>query len=258
MPDTDLLVAGSGSAIAAVRERGWAERFDAIAARIVGAPNVLNSASSSARVVSHGNVKRASSRAICAQSRRGSREDEAVRDHVPWYTCRPGFARTAPMLDRDTWELLSYIVTAIGLPLAIVAFLWEQKKERDNEEEEVYQLLSDNYQDFLKITLDNPDLRLFSAEQTPDLSTEQRERMVIIFNMLISLFERAYILLYEKRMSSKQARRWESWADYMREWGRREDFRMVLPTLLQGEDPEFVEYICKLAKIALPQHVAHK
>jgi hypothetical protein len=61
--------------------------------------------------------------------------------------------------------------------------------------------------------------------------------------MLISLFERAFLLLYEPRMSSKQARRWSSWEDYMREWCRREDFRALLPTLLQGEDPEFVEYI---------------
>ena len=147
------------------------------------------------------------------------------------------------MFDRETWELLSYIVTAIGFPAAIIAFLYEQKKERNGDEEEVYQLLSDNYQDFLKIALDNSDLRLFSTEQIPDRSVEQRERMLIIFNMLISLFERAYLLLYEPRMSSKQARRWSSWEDYMREWCRREDFRAALPTLLQGEDPEFVEYI---------------
>ena len=46
----------------------------------------------------------------------------------------------------------------------------------------VYQLLSDNYQDFLKVALDNPDLRLFSAEQTPELSKDQRERKVIVTN----------------------------------------------------------------------------
>lgn len=147
----------------------------------------------------------------------------------------------------ETWELLSYVVTAIGLPLAIVVFLYEQKKERDNEEEEVYQLLSDNYQDFLKVALDNPDLRLFSAEQAADLTKEQRERRIIIFNMLISLFERAYLLLYEPNMTSKKNRRWSSWEDYMREWCRREDFRTSLPLLLEGEDPEFVEYIRMLA-----------
>jgi hypothetical protein len=147
----------------------------------------------------------------------------------------------------ETWELLSYVVTAIGFPLAILVFLYEQKKERDSDEEEVYQLLSDNYQDFLKVALDNPDVRLFSAEQTPELSKEQRERKLIIFNMLTSLFERAYLLLYEPDMSSKQLRRWSSWEDYMREWCRREDFRALLPVLLQGEDAEFVTYIQKLA-----------
>lgn len=147
----------------------------------------------------------------------------------------------------EIWELLSYIVTTIGLPLAIVVFLYEQKKERHNEEEEVYQLLSDNYQDFLKVALDSPDLRLFSAEQTLDLTKEQRERKIIIFSMLISLFERAYLLLYEPNMPDKQLRLWSSWEDYMREWCRREDFRASLPALLEGEDPEFVEYIRELA-----------
>jgi hypothetical protein len=146
-----------------------------------------------------------------------------------------------------TWELLSYVVTTIGLPLAIFVFLYEQKKERDNEDEEVYQLLSDNYQDFLKIALEHPDLRLFSLERTSVLSSEQREQMLIIFNMLISLFERAYLVLYEPNMSGLQLRRWLSWEDYMREWCKREDFRKLLPTLLEGEDPGFCEYIRGLA-----------
>jgi len=143
----------------------------------------------------------------------------------------------------QTWELLSYVVTVIGLPLAILVFIYERRKERENEEEEVYQLVSDNYQDFLKVALANPDLRLFSADETPELSAEQKERMVIIFNMLVSLFERAYLLLYDDSMSRKQLRRWRSWEDYMREWCRRADFRTSLPLLLQGEDPDFVSYI---------------
>jgi hypothetical protein len=147
----------------------------------------------------------------------------------------------------QTWELLSYVVTVVGLPLAIAVFIFEQRKERDNEEEEVYQLLSDNYQEFLKIALEHPDLRLFSSEVTPALSAEQQERMFIIFSMLISLFERAYLLLYEDDMKEKQLRRWRSWEDYMGEWCNRADFRALLPALLRGEDPEFAGYIQNLA-----------
>jgi len=147
----------------------------------------------------------------------------------------------------QTWELLSYVMTVIGLPLAIAVFLYEQRKERENEEEEVYQLLSDNYQDFLKVALDNPDLRLFSNEETPALSEEQKERQYIIFAMLISLFERAYLLLYEENMSPKETRRWNSWEDYMREWCRRADFVAHLPRLLHGEDEDFARYLERLA-----------
>lgn len=146
-----------------------------------------------------------------------------------------------------TWELLSYIVTVVGLPLAISVYLYEQRKERANEEDEVFQLLADNYQDFLKIVLENPDLGLFSAEERPELTQAQRERRLIIFSMLVSLFERAFVLLYEEGMSPQERRRWCSWEDYMVEWCRRADFRGALPALLPGEDQEFVKYIEKLA-----------
>ena len=143
----------------------------------------------------------------------------------------------------ENWELMSYVVTVIGLPLAIAVFLYEQRKERENEEEEVYQLLSDNYQDFLKVALENPDLRLFSTEGTTTLNEDQRERQLIVFVMLMTLFERAYLLLHEDDMSPKQARRWHSWEDYILEWCSRPDFRANLPRLLHGEDPSFVRYV---------------
>ena len=68
-----------------------------------------------------------------------------------------------------------------------------------------------------------------------------------MFAMLISLFERAYLLLYEPRLRNSKLRRWRSWEDYMREWVGRAAFRDQLPILVQGEDPEFVAYIQKLA-----------
>ncbi len=153
--------------------------------------------------------------------------------------CRGGGAEVS----LETWELLSYVVTVVALPMAIAVFLFEQRKERENEDEEVYQLLSDNYQDFLKVALENPDLRLFSDETTNALNDEQKERQLIIFTMLVSLFERAFLLLYDDTMSAKQARRWNSWEDYILEWCHKPHFRSHLPQLLRGEDPGFVRYV---------------
>jgi hypothetical protein len=153
------------------------------------------------------------------------------------------------MLDSVAWaiEQGSYLVTVVGLPFAIWVFLSQQRKERENEEEEAYLLLSASYNEFLKLVLANPDLKLRTGAQGAKLDDEQRERRVVIFEMLISLFERAYLLLYEPDMTGRQRRRWNSWEDYMREWCRREDFRVLLPRLLQGEDPEFSAFIRALA-----------
>lgn len=148
------------------------------------------------------------------------------------------------------WELLSYIVTVVGFPLAILVFLYEHRKEQENDDEEVYQLLSDNYQDFLKVALANHDLRLFSGGTPIELTEEQEERQFIIFSMLTSIFERAYLLLFQQDMTEQQARRWNSWEDYILEWCRKPHYRVRLPTLLQGEDPSFSHYIATLAQKA--------
>jgi hypothetical protein len=148
----------------------------------------------------------------------------------------------------DLWEVASFIVTTLGLPVAILFFAWEQRKERDNEEEEAYQLLSNAYNEFLKVVLANPDLQLRSNEPLVDPSGEQKERMLVIFDMLVSLFERAYLVAYHPKMGETEARRWNSWDDYMREWCRREDFHNALPHLLRGEDPEFQDYIRRIAE----------
>jgi hypothetical protein len=134
----------------------------------------------------------------------------------------------------ENWELLSYVVTVLGLPLAMAVFLYEKRKERIAEEEEVYAALANSYQDFLRLALENPDLRLMSQSRTSDLNPEQRERMSAIFGLLIALFERAYLLLFDEDLTGKDARRWRSWEDFMQEWCGREDFREAVPELLLG------------------------
>lgn len=149
---------------------------------------------------------------------------------------------------REFFEIASFVVTVVGLPFAIGVFLFEQRRERENEEEEGYQLLSDAYNDFLKIVLANSDLQLRTNTALPNPTPEQNERMLVIFDMLISLFERAYLVAWKDDMSTTEQRRWNSWDDYMREWCRRDDFFNALPLLLRGEDPGFQTYIKRVAQ----------
>jgi hypothetical protein len=158
-----------------------------------------------------------------------------------------GFVST--MDARETWELLSYVVTVIGLPCAIVIFIYEQRKERRNEDEEIFQRLSDEYREFLKLVLDNADLHLLRRESgRQDMTEEQKERRLAIFGILISLFERAYLLVYEDNMDRQTRRLWQSWEDYIREWLRRSEFREALPELLEGEDEDFSKHVQRLAE----------
>lgn len=148
-------------------------------------------------------------------------------------------------------ELLSYAVTIIGLPLAIYVFLAERRKERSNEDGETYQRLSDEYNDFLKLVIENSDLQLLGREGSDAaLTPEQLERKQAVFGILVALFERAYILVYEEDMDKQQRRLWQSWEDYMREWCLRRDFREALPELLEGEDPDFAKHIYRLMEQA--------
>jgi hypothetical protein len=113
---------------------------------------------------------------------------------------------------------------------------------------------------FLKLVLDNSDLQLLHRQSAPrTLTEEQLERRFALFGILVSIFERAYILVYETRMPKQTRRLWSSWEDYMREWCRNEDFRTALPELLEGEDPDFQEHIRRIAAATLkrrPEPVA--
>lgn len=144
-------------------------------------------------------------------------------------------------------EAASYLVTIVGLPMAIAVFVHDRRRDQQTDEEEIFLRLSDEYADFMRLVLDNSDLRLLSSEPAA-LNEEQAERRGAIFAILVSLFERAYVLVHEERMSRQQARLWQSWEDYMAEWCRREDFRKALPALLQGEDPDFSSMIRRLAE----------
>jgi hypothetical protein len=146
-------------------------------------------------------------------------------------------------------EFSFYLIETFALPFAIIVFLIERRKEREADAEELYQRLSDEYTNFLKLVLDNADLQLLRRHvPSPEVNEEQLERKFALFGILVSIFERAYLLVYDEKMNKQARRLWSSWEDYMREWCRRPDFRKALPELLEGEDPEFRAYIEAIAK----------
>jgi len=173
----------------------------------------------------------------------------------PQTWCTSGFAslhrRGSAMHWIQVVEFSFYLVETFALPFAIVVYVIERRKERFVDEEEIYQRLSDEYTNFLKLVLANSDLQLLrKSAPLGQLTEEQMERKLALFGILVSIFERAYILVYEERMNRQTRRLWSSWEDYMREWCRRADFRHALLELLEGEDPDFRAHIEHIAEAA--------
>lgn len=147
------------------------------------------------------------------------------------------------------FEAASYAVTVVGLPFAIFLYIQEKRKEREQETEEAFQRLSDDYLKFLELALPYADLGLFSKEPSnARLSSEQMERKLILLDALVSTFERAFILVYQEEMDEQTRRLWNSWDDLIRSWCQRPDFRELLPGLLAGEDPDFCHCILAIAR----------
>lgn len=144
-------------------------------------------------------------------------------------------------------ELLSYVATVVGIPLALMTFIYQEKKERQNEQEEIYDKLMGHYTEIQEKLFEHPEL---DVHDRPLDNSEDARRQYILYQMVVSLFERSYILLASERDPAYQ-RMWNSWEDYIRDWIKHANFRESLPRLMEGEDKDFVMYMAKLSNLPL-------
>lgn len=144
-------------------------------------------------------------------------------------------------------ELLSYVATVVGIPLAIWTFIIQERKERQSEQEEIYDQLMDHYDDIREKLFEHPELDQHDAP-LPDPESQRRQR--ILYEMLISLFERAFILLQGETSPAYQ-RMWNSWIDYIQYWSNLPNFRAALPDMVRGEDQHFVAFLAKATGLSL-------
>lgn len=164
----------------------------------------------------------------------------------------PQLVQSLTHVEEDTvrfWEMWGALTTAIGLPFAILVFLYEhrkahrekleqEKKERENEEEETYTRLNAAYRDVTKILIDNPSINVHDKPLEETLKQQQYE----FYGSLVALFEEAYNVIYPED-SQEYAKMWNTWEDYIKEWMLKQNFVISLPLLLDGEDPDFVRYM---------------
>jgi len=144
----------------------------------------------------------------------------------------------------DILDALSKIVVILGLPLAYIQYLRTKRKEKRDREYGTYNALDEKYLEFQKLCLEHPYLNIFDIQdETPKkLTVEQKKEELILYTMLFSIFERAY-LLYSDQNSNIKKKQWSGWDSYIKSYCIREPFLEAWKISGNTFDIDFEKYM---------------
>ncbi|MDQ6972865.1 MAG: hypothetical protein Q9M30_09460 [Mariprofundaceae bacterium] len=143
---------------------------------------------------------------------------------------------------KDLFELIGYIVVALGIPF----FIYQFNLERKDREYGTFDSLDDKYTEFQEICMQYPELNIhdipFEKDQSiskTDLKNKQEEAALWI---LMSIFERAY-LMYKRHSRKSREGQFDGWVHQMELWYRRDNFQSAWQKLDVGDyDKEFMQW----------------
>lgn len=154
-------------------------------------------------------------------------------------------------------EIASSLTALLGIPVAIYIYLQEKKRERKEREYGTYNSLDDKYIEFLNLCLNNTDLDIYHIEKFSNKkrTAEQNNREIIIFEILISILERAF-LMYRDQSSKIKQEQWVGWVMYMEDWLKRENFQKAWKKLGYQWDDNFEKHMNEIYERvkAVPPH----
>jgi len=143
----------------------------------------------------------------------------------------------------QSWlEALASVATFLGIPIAILAFWFERRRQNIERQQQVYLAPNQQYIEYLRLCFDNPELDIYDLVSEGAASPRDVKREWIAFNILTSIMEQAF-LLYRSHPdpSNKQ---WAGWVDYMRWWLARPNFREAWHVGLASQfDEDFVNFM---------------
>ena len=148
------------------------------------------------------------------------------------------------MLTAANLDIVLKLTQLIGIPVGIALYVINKRKERLEREYGTYDALDNKYIDYLKLCLSHPDLDVADTPKPdmPALTADQRHRELVIFSILISIMERAF-LMYMDKSDDVRANQWVGWDAYIHDWSGRSNFTAVLPVLTPQFDGNFVRYL---------------
>lgn len=121
---------------------------------------------------------------------------------------------------------LGIIFAIAGLTVTIRTYRNERKKERIAREYQTFNDLDDKYVEFMYACTQHPNLDLFpdAADPNRKISREELNTEKALYSVLISIFERAFIL-FEKQADEENRRlQYQGWVECMRTYCTRRSF----------------------------------
>jgi hypothetical protein len=127
---------------------------------------------------------------------------------------------------KDCLEMAQYFAVILGIITALFQYIRSERKNTKDKEYETYNASDEKYIDYLKLCLDHPDLDVFDIPdgEVNNLKDEREKKSIIMFTILFSIFERAYITYKDKSRKIKKEQ-YNGWIDYMVEFVDRENFK---------------------------------
>lgn len=133
---------------------------------------------------------------------------------------------------------LANIATALGIPIAVVAFLNDRKRTREQRELETFTDMSDRYFQYLQVVFENPELSTTETEWARSGRTATDVRQDIVVQMAVNMVEAAFFLYRDHRSDFKQAQ-WKGWEEYLMEWCAHPAFMSHWPEVVEQYDENF-------------------
>lgn len=145
---------------------------------------------------------------------------------------------------KDVLEACSFLVVLLGVPIGVLQYVQAVKREQIDREYGTYNALDEKFIEFQNLCLTHPDLDIFDVpDKTPGtLTAEQKKKELIAFTILLSIFERAYLMYHDQATILKQ-KQWTGWDEYIQDFCNRENFKRAYRESVATYDKDFEQYI---------------
>jgi len=154
---------------------------------------------------------------------------------------------------KDIFELMAYIVTVFGFPIAIYIFYLEREKERSEARKQALVQASDRYVEFLTLSLNYPRLDIFTTPiaEKYQLTAEDIRIESSLLSMIIDMFGKTYLLYHVQQECIEQSQ-WDGWVDTIRSYCFRENFKREWEVIGSQYDNDFYLFMQNLMSDETP------